>query len=46
VHPQHGGLAVGGGVNFPDQPVVVDYRERKVAPAALGRAVEIIEDVG
>ena len=35
MHPQHGGLAVGGGVDLPDEPVAVEYREREVAPAAL-----------
>src|SRR5258705_9471971 len=36
VHPQHTGLAVGGGVELADQPVLVQDWQRPVAPAALG----------
>ena len=45
MHPQHGGLAVGGGVDLPDQPVVVEHREGVVAPAALGRGLVHLEGV-
>ena len=45
VHPQRGGLAVGGGVELPDQPVVVEDRQGEVAPAALGRGLVHLERV-
>ena len=45
VHPQDGGLAVGGGVDLPDQPVLVEHREGEVAPAALGRGLVHLEGV-
>ena len=42
---KHGGLAVGRGVDLPDQPVVVEHREGEVAPAALGRGLVHLEGV-
>jgi hypothetical protein len=39
VHPQHGGLPVGDGVDLADQPVAVEDRQGEVAPAALGRGL-------
>src|SRR2546421_1511447 len=41
IHSQCRCLAVGGGVDLPDQPVAVKYRESEVAPAALGRGLYI-----
>jgi glyoxylase-like metal-dependent hydrolase (beta-lactamase superfamily II) len=41
VHPQHGGLAVAGGVDLPDEPVAVEDREGEVAPAALVRGLSM-----
>ena len=46
------GLAVGGGVDLPDQPVVVQDRQREVAPTSLGlrlvhlQHVLVLEQVG
>ena len=45
VDPQHGGLAVGGGVELPDQTIVVEDRQGEVAPAALGRGLVHLERV-
>ena len=45
VHLEDGGLAVGGGVDLPDEPVVVEHREGEVAPAAFGRGLVHLEGV-
>ena len=39
VHPQPRILPVGDSVQLPDQPVMVEDRQRKVAPASLGRGL-------
>ena len=39
------GLAVGGRVELPHQPVAVEDRQREVAPAALGRRLVHLERV-
>src|SRR5690242_16970491 len=36
VDPEHAGLAVGDGVELPDEPVAVEDRQREVPPAAFG----------
>ena len=45
VDPQHRGLPVGGGVELPDQAVLVEYRESEVAPATLGGRLVHLERV-
>jgi hypothetical protein len=45
VHAQDPGLAVRRRVELPDQPVVVQDRQREVAPAPLRRGLVHLEDV-
>ena len=45
VDDEGAGLAVGLGVELPDEPVVVEDRQREVAPAAFVLGLVHLEDV-
>src|SRR6188474_2703568 len=45
VHSEDAGVTVGEGIDLPDEPVVVENRQREVAPAPLRRRLVHLERV-